>query len=192
MSPEGRDKLVCAAAKRYLRRCWWAAEDDLVQVGREACLRAERTFDPRVGLPEEGYVWRAIVLSMKAALWHESSPVSGGMNNPRRDRMGQRAPIESEEGAPLLTDHTPHLDALLAEKGWVEIARERIDVLTSDAACELGRLVLLDGSTPREVAEATGRARAEVYKSAQEVRCRLMGDRVLWALVHYKEREDTP
>jgi hypothetical protein len=190
VTPLDAERVVARVVRHYARKCWWADADDLRQVGREAALKARRTFVAACGVPEEAYVKRAVQLAIRHALWAESAPVSGGMRNPWATRRGlRRAPIENVEGDPLLPCRGPGALSLLSERRWVELARERIESLTDGEACALGLRVLLGERAPSEVAREAGVTRGAVYESTSEVRRRLLADRDLWMLVRYKEKE---
>jgi hypothetical protein len=187
MNQKQIDKVVCSVAARYARRCWWVDKEDLQQVGWEAALKALRTWDPQVGVPAAAYLWRACSFAMRRYLWLESSPVSGGMNDPKRCRTQHRASLE-HPAVVHLSDLTPPPDALLDEKRWTEEVLRGLIRLHDDDAVRTGMRVLFD-EAPKEVALDTGLERASVYRSAAKARNEVAFDQDLWALAR---RKDTP
>ncbi len=169
------DVIVKRVAARYARSCWWADRDDLVQAGWVAAIQARVTFDPRVGVREAGYLWQSVAFSMRRWLWKESSPVSGGMSDPRRLRTQQREPLDD---AMVSDDPTP--ESLLAELQWTERVRVRALAVVGRDAVALP--VLLGESTPREIAAETGRSVREVYTASTRLRASIATDGALWEL----------
>lgn len=169
------DVIVRRVAVRYLRRCWWADKDDLAQTGWEAAIHARETFDARVGIPESGYLWRAVTFSMRRYLWKESSPVSGGMSDPRRLRTGQRAPLDE-----AMRCEVPPADVLLDELRWtIRVQARALAVVGADS---VALPVLLGEATPREIAAETGRPVREVYTASTRLRATIASDDALWEL----------
>jgi DNA-directed RNA polymerase specialized sigma24 family protein len=169
------DLIVRRVAARYARRCWWADRDDLAQSGWEAAILARGTFEPRVGVPEAGYVWRAVTFSMRRWLWKESSPVSGGMSDPWRLRVSRRADLD--ESLPCTT---PTPEALLDELRWTERVRARALAVAEQDALALP--VLLGEGTPREIASETGVPLRDVYAASARLRTSIVSDEALWLL----------
>jgi hypothetical protein len=183
MSPEERDRIVSKVAAAYARKCWWADPDDLVQVGREAALRAARTFDPRVGVPETAYLRRSVAFAIRGWLWHESAPVSGGTQDQRRGL--HRAPIEDEDG-PLIPCGVPSPEELAEEKRYIEALRARMEEACAyDPHARSGLRSLLRDVYPAE----SGESAHDGYKARGAARRCLRDDPVLWRMLRRKESE---
>jgi hypothetical protein len=182
MTPEARDKVVRSVAARYKARCWWAETDDLIQVGSEAALHAARTFDPRVGVPEDAYLRRSVALAIKGWLWKQSAPVTGGDRDTRKGL--RRAPIEDAEGIPLLHCALPSPEGLVVHKEWVDEVRARMVALTEhDPVAAAGLRLLLDEGYPAEDDESAD----EAYKARNRARTCLQSDPTIWRMLRHKE-----
>ena len=155
------------AAARYKSRCWWAEFDDLHQQALEAALRAERTFDPDVGVPLDAYLWRACVLALRTYTWKQS-PVSAPDHKLTELRGLHRAELTD------VTDdraQEPWADKVLSDKQWADRARASIEeALGEQSDKALALRVLLADEKPREVADACDVPIQRVYRATQRAR----------------------
>lgn len=172
--------LIDTAARRYARRCWWADLDDLKQVGHLAALRAAVTYDPRVGVDPEQYAWRAIVLSMKRALWADSSPCSGGKHRPNDALAGvRRADVESL--SEMAADERPDVAAEVGE--WAGLVRSRLTELAEELHLEGALEVLLDEQTACAQAAFFGVEARVMYSRTKRLRAAVGRDADLYDLM---------
>jgi DNA-directed RNA polymerase specialized sigma24 family protein len=119
------DKLVKAAAQRYLARATWADFDDLYQAGFVSALEAARTYKAARKTPPVRYVWRAIIFGMKRTLWNASAVVSGGKHNPRT--LAAKVSRADDTALEYTPGHlpTPEQAYIHAEAMWLMRARLR-------------------------------------------------------------------
>ncbi len=184
-------RIAKAVAQRYAARCWWADKDDMTSEASEAILCAQRTFDPQVGVPFDGYAAKAAALRIRSWLWKNSSPVSGGSHDPRKHVAGvhayqlasDRVAPDGEHGAALVGDSeiTPaDTEAQLDSMSWRMRVRERVRALaarTRDG--ETAVEVMLHERSSGEVIRETGK---DVYGAVHLVRRKARADRELYDL----------
>jgi hypothetical protein len=183
LTPERLDHLLSVAAGRYKRTCWWADVAELKAEGALAAVECSRTFDPRVaGTDAERYYWRAIVLRMKNALWHESTPATGGTKH-RRKACGSltRASVSHAEA---MTDRELPADEQVADADWCSRVRARLLELADNDA-DVG--ILLEETSPAAVAEAEAYPIARVYADVAQLRGLVRADVVLFHLMQEKK-----
>lgn len=92
-------KIARSVARRYARRSWWADREELESVAAVGVLEAARTHDPQTGVPFEGYAARAAANHVHDYLWAESSPLSGGGHDPRKNIAGVHRTTITNQGA---------------------------------------------------------------------------------------------
>lgn len=189
-------RIAKAVARRYANRCWWADPDDVTSEASVAVLQAKRTWDPTVGVPFDGYAQRAAALRVRTYLWGESSPVTGGLHDPKknianvrraglmmRTAGGHDAPEMHSERPELM--HTPDPAAQLDDANWRLRVRRRLRALARDGRDgELATEVLVRGRKPAEVIAESGR---DVYGAVHLVRRKVRSDRRmynLWRMRH--------
>jgi hypothetical protein len=176
VDPETVLRIARAVALRYKRRCWWADVDDLTSEASVAVLRAARTWDPQVGVPFEGYAGRAAVLGVRAFLWRESAPVSGGQSDPRANLTGVRR-VELGDDLAVESSTPAQIDTVR----WRLAVRDRIRSLAQqskggDAAYEVvGR-----DRTPSDVQREHPEVR--VYSAVEVLRRKVRDDYKLYDL----------
>lgn len=176
---------ICqAAAAHYARRCWWAEVDDLRQEAYLAALRAQRTFQANVGVVAEAYVWRAVVLALAKYLWNQSSPVSGGSQNPKLLKTQQRA---SGDELDWLLSIAPPVDEQVDELRWREAVHARVDALLRTPEHVLAARVVVDEMQAADVARETGLPVLRIYKLSEHLRDRLARDPELYALIRSRK-----
>ena len=164
LDAESIRRIAKAVARRYKARCWWAELDDLVSEATVAVIKAQDTFDPQVGVPFEAYASKAAEYRVSGFLWRNSSPLSGGMHNPREHIAGvYSAPLSDD----LVQDAPSAFDELALIETRLSI-RRRIRALANrtpggDKAVE----VLLHGRAPKEIIKESGRG---VYGAVHLVR----------------------
>jgi len=170
-------RIAKAVAQRYANRCWWADVGDMVQEATVAIIVARRTWDPQVGVPFDGYAARAAALRVKDWLWRESSPVTGGLHDPRKNVAGVHAAELKDDVAPQpARDPGEALD----EIDWRLRVRRRLRALagrTRDG--DLAAEVLVRGRPPADVIRETG---ADVYGAVHLVRRKVGSDARMYAL----------
>lgn len=175
------ERVARQVARKYARRVWWADEDDLMQEAREACVRASRTWDSTVGVSLEAYLWRAAMLTLRKWCWRQSSPVSGGMHDPRAHRMGQRTQVhedtpaadEPHQGVVLREDFVA--EEIVTERDWRARVCALVQGLASSPADRLGARVLLGEGKPSEIALEHGVPVATVSAACARLRRRIAG-----------------
>ncbi len=171
-------RIAKAVARRYANRCWWADVDDMTNEASVAVLTAKRTWDPEVGVPFDGYAARAAALHLRTYLWRVSSPVSGGIHDPKKNIAGVHAGEFSEEHHGVPVDQDPGLK--LDEVNWLLKVRRRIRALARDGRDgELASEVLVRGRRPMDVIAETGR---DVHGAVHLVRRKIREDRRLHKL----------
>lgn len=184
-------RIARAVAHRYAQRCWWADLDDLTSVASVAVLDASRHWDPQVGVPFDGYAARAASNQVREHLWRESSPLSGGLHDPRKNIEGvtrTSLDIQTEDGEwvprPELAtraDPGPELD----DTQWRLRVRRRVRALARAVPDgDLARAVLLEGRAPSELAPGGDLSRA--YKAVQVLRKRVRFDSVSYRLMRQR------
>lgn len=181
--------IVRKVAGRYARQCWWAEPADLRQVGHLAVAEARRTYVPGASDEPEGYFFTAVVLAIRRFLWAMSSPASGGKHRPEKSLRGlRRAEIATDTDDPedrrgvVLADHGPRQDAQLDERRWHARVRARLmSVATAEGLMPVVP-VLLEETTPREVAAALGLDPSAVHAMTARLRSRVVSDECLWDL----------
>jgi len=169
-------RIARAVASRYKSRCWWADKDDLTSEATRAVLEAKQTFDPQVGVPFDGYAARAATLQVRDYLWRQSSPLSGGLHDPRKNIAGVYS-AELTEATHLAADD-PNTE--LREMEFRLAVRDRLRQLAAasrdgDAAVE----VLARNRPPKEVIRETGR---DVYGAVHLMRRKARSDYRLYKL----------
>jgi len=169
-------QIARAVARRYARRCWWADLDDLTGEASRIVLEARDRWDPQVGVPFSAYATRAATVKLRDYLWEQSSPVSGGLHNPRKLLGGlQRAPMLDDEHP-----HQPDPGHSLDEAAWrlrVRKTIRRIANRTEDG--DLAVEVLVRGRKPEDVHAETG---ASPYRAVHLVRRKVRTDATLYRL----------
>jgi DNA-directed RNA polymerase sigma subunit (sigma70/sigma32) len=169
-------RIAKAVARRYAARCWWADVDDLTGEASRAVLEARETWDPQVGVPFDGYAARAATNALGDYLWRQSSPVSGGLHNPRELIAGvHAAPLEDDSAR-----HDPKTAMVLDDINWRLRVRKRIRQLA--ARTKDGHLaveVLVRGRKPSEVIRETG---GNAYSAVMLVMRKMREDAVLYEL----------
>jgi len=190
ISVEAEIEIVRKVTSRYSRRCWWAEPAELRQVGHVACAEARHTYVAGAGDEPEGYFWTAVVLAVRRFLWSMSAPVSGGKHRPEKSYRGlHRTGIagddgcdETEQRSVHLVDQGPGQFAAVEEKQWRERVRARlIDVARVEGLIPVVP-VLLEETTPREVATLLGIAPPAVHAMTARLRSRVVQDGTLWDL----------
>lgn len=188
-------QLTKAVATFYSRKCWWADKDDLVQAAELAAINAQRTFDPRVGVPEDAYLWRSMALALQRELWRDSSPVSGGMHRPREAYAGlHRAsldPPKTGTGSKLgrvkeyaFCSKAPSPEQHVSDAEWEARVRARLELLsTPDVVC-----ALLTEEAPAATAVKTGLTPAEARSAVATLRARAARDTGLYDLMLERKR----
>jgi len=170
-------RIARAVAARYRKHCWWADFDDLVQTASVAVLEARVTFDPQVGVPFAGYASRAASRQVSEALWRASTPLSGGLHDPRKHIAGVHA--EQLEDKHLANQTNP--GEVLDDIAWRLKVRRRVRKLakrTRDG--DLAEAVLLHGRTPGDLIRETGR---DVYGAVELTRRKVKRDAPLYRLL---------
>lgn len=190
MLPDARaDQLATSAAKHYKRKCWWADFDDLKQVAALTIVQASKTYDPRVGVPEDAYCWRAIINRIQRHLWAASSPVSGGSHRPRESYKGlHRAPLPPEDMPAWATDvpsafrdhRTP--ESLVSDREWEMKVRARLVAISVPELVD----AVLDETRVAEVAKKLSVSSTQVRFAVSVVQKRAAADPQLNAL--YRDR----
>ncbi len=169
-------RIAKAVAMRYKRRCWWADVDDLVSEASVAVLTAHKTFDPQVGVSFAGYATKAAILRVRGFLWRESSPLSGGLHDPRKNIAGvHAAPLDDN-----LLERTPNARDQMELIEWRHRVRDRIRVLadrTRDG--DLAVEVMVHERPPGEIIQETGR---RAYSAVSLVRRKVRSDAPLYKL----------
>lgn len=187
------------AARAYARKCWWAEVEDLEQTAFVATTRAMETFDPKVGVPLDAYLYRAAVLAIKPYLLAQSAPVSAPRS--KRDELKGLVRVDSaylETGAtkndgarsavkvgrnPTLEDQAPPIDVTIARERVVAKVRERLRMLLTDAKnTELALPVLLGVETSNDVAHRHGVDVQKIYLATLRAKRRIANDPALWQL----------
>lgn len=167
-------------ASRYARRCWWADKDDMRQVATVAILEAHGTFDSSVGVPIEGYAWRAAVLAVRHYLWKNTAPVNESDHNVKNLRGVVRAPVED---ALSVADENPTPEDEARRLLWHKRAHEAIRAVLDDGVDgHLAEDVLLHEMKPAEVARRHDVVVTSVYEAVSTARRRLRIDLELWEL----------
>ncbi len=155
-------------AGRYARRVFWADLADLKQEAMVAALRAQKTWDPEVGVPLEAYAWRACVFHLRTYLWRQSAPVSETDR-----RLGTLRGVHAEE---LLEDHgEPVADnhQLFEEKCWTEMVQRQVVYLLTKLSTKDARIavrVVLEEEMPAQVAQDLQLSIHHVYRVARTAR----------------------
>lgn len=188
------DRLVRVVIRRYKNRgatYAYSLEDDLLQEGRLALLRAERTFNPAFGTTPVQYAWRALVLWMGTYLSRMSSPASGDAAKKGRPNQGIRTDYEAT--AEAWTDtlpeggtfHTAGAESAFFACEWNAEVRARLSSLAGRDKVAVS--VALDLEPAAEVAKRTGRKLGEVYRAVRRLRARAAQDVLLWQLLQAKQ-----
>ena len=180
------EQVAIRAARKYKRRCWWACMDDLHQEARVAVIEAERTFDPEVGVPVEGYAYRAAMLALRTYTWKQSAPVSASdhtLESLRGVYHGQLEDVHVDGGI------APDEDTEL--RRWHLRVRARIaGVLGEGEAGLLALRVLLGEAQPADVAREAEVPVAKVYAATLRARKAISEDLILYRLWKEQWNED--
>lgn len=163
------------AARRYQRRVWWASVEDMTQEAATAMTKATTTWDPKVGVTLEAYLWRVAVLAIQPLITRDSSPVSSGARPKKALRGLYRAPVDIH--AP---DKRPSTEERLREAQWRDEVWER--VLAMDPSGGMAADVLLGDKRSAEVASDNGVDVREVYGAASKTRNRMRDSYDLYRL----------
>lgn len=172
------------AARAYAAKCWWAEVEDLEQAAYVATTRAMETFDPKVGVPLDAYLYRAAVLAIKPYLLSLSAPVSAPRH--KRDELkGLIRAAEPDERGQRGMDgpHESVLDVILSRERFVAQVRARLHTLLIDAKrTELALPVLLGMETSNAVADRHGVDVRTIYLATLRAKRRIANDPTLWEL----------
>ena len=180
-------------AIRFKRKCWWADVEDMAQEARTACVAAVPNWDVAVGVPLEAYLWRVCVLSIRRFCWLESSPVTGGMHDPTKNRAGVRVtiaednPAEGQAYGVVLMSEAAHLDNVVDDATWSARVTARLMELADDDEDLNGLHVILGKHPASQVAESLGVAEHSVRRGANRMRSRVERDDVLFHLMGEKK-----
>ena len=186
-------RVATDVATCYARKCWWSDVDDLSQVASLAAVESTRSWDPKRG-PFYWYARRAAVHQVRAHLWRESSPLSGGLHDPRRCIEGVvRAPLDVQDpDDSSVASPRPELasrgcfDEDLDFAEWSRRVRRRVEQLARMiSGGELALCVLFDGTPPREVASTTGVPVTHAYRAVQKLRSAVRRDPVSRSLLQH-------
>lgn len=170
-------RIARAVARRYKKKCWWANLEDMISEASVAILESRSNWDPQVGIPIEGYVARAAALRIRDFLWRQSSPVSGGLHNPRELIAGvHAAPLEED-----LALREESVEVLHDRISWRLRVRDQIRRLASitrdgDLAVEV---MVHEEKTTSDLKRETGR---DVYGAVHLVRRKARYDATLYKL----------
>ena len=183
--PSDRRHPARRAARAYARKCWWAELEDLEQTAFVATTRAMETFDPKVGVPLDAYLYRAAVLAIKPYLLAQSAPVSAPRS--KRDELKGLIRVEinsTANGKPWQISSAPNtVDVTLDRVQLVAWVRERLHELLIDAKqTEIALPVLLDLETSSEVAQRHGVDVQTIYLATLRAKRRIANDPALWQL----------
>lgn len=185
------------AARAYAAKCWWAEVEDLEQCAFVATTRAMETFDPKVGVPLDAYLYRAAVLAIKPYLLAQSAPVSAPRH--RRDELkgltrvsdsfmlndGEGGQYTLDRPTGVLTDDKEEPDVILSRESLVSAVRERLRTLLTDAKhTEIALPVLLDAENSHDVAHREGVDVRTIYLATLRAKRRIAGDPAMWRLWH--------
>ncbi len=184
-------KLINRVARAYARRCWWADEKELRNVGWEAVLTAEekKTYDPAVGVPYDKYMKRVAVLSMREALWRASAPVSAPKGHADRLRGVHHGSLDL---AAREADATPWSDQLVADRRWRIKARNYLlRAVLGDDLASLGLRCLLSEEKPQDFADRFGIDVAKVYRARARAKEAIFNSLELYRLTMGEGDEDT-
>jgi hypothetical protein len=184
-------RLAQRAAKRYRRRPFWVTNSGLVEPGDLATVAkitvydAASTFDPSYGIPFEAYAWKAIERQLSDACWKMSSPVSGGLHDPRTHIAGVHR-TELEDVYPIrFADPAAVLDEVQFRLRTRRALR-RLAGRTQDG--DMAVEVMLDGRAPTEVARARGRDVRDVYSAVELVRRKVRRSPRMYRLLRKQTR----
>lgn len=170
-------RLADAVARRYVRRCSWANEQDLKQEAWAVMLRASQTFDPAVGIDRGAYLWAAAIRGLRNFLWKESAPVSAGSQFEKLEGL-HRAPVDF-----FMADETPWPDDLLANAEWAVRVRAQLEFLVSTVENgDLARRAIFGEERPVEIAAGSSLPVQTVYKAVTAVKRRVETNAPLWEL----------
>jgi len=170
-------RIAKAVAMRYKARCWWADVDDLVSEASVAVLKAHKTFDPQVGVPFAGYATKAAIHRLRGYLWRESSPLSGGLHNPRKNIAGVYSTALMDDVAQTTEPNVREQMELIE---WRHQVRDRLRILadrTRDG--DLAVEVMVHDRPPGEIIRETGR---RAYSAVSLVRRKVRTDAPLYKL----------
>ena len=174
--------LPMVAAKKYKRRCWWVDVEDLTQEAWPTMLRAKMTFDPSTGVPEQAYLWRAVVIRLKNYVWSLSSPVSA--NDGEKPNL---AGVLHERLHPGMADRAPYGETLTIQRNFTSLidSEVRHTIMRLDNG-ELAADMLISGYTLSEVCQRHNVARGAVLSALAQARKALAGNLYLQRL--WRER----
>ncbi len=172
-------QIIDAVVRRYERRSKVAriVSEDLRQEAFAAVVKARRSFSPERG-EWSGYAYRAAWLAIASYLVAESSPVTRkekGAPNPAR-----RAPEEALN-AYISADN---VEGDYSEVEWQRRVRARLSALSDDP--DVIR-ILLQETTPAQVAVERGETVSRLYGLVSEARARAVRDLELYALMQAKK-----
>lgn len=177
-------------AARYARRVFWADPEDLKQEATVAALAAQRTFDPRIGVPFAGYAWRACVLHLRAYVWANSAPVSEtdhhltDLRGVYRDSLDAAGDVV--DGAAPPDEQLDVARRQHAVRGQVSLvlahALRNGDVVDRLADAYIAERVLVDEVQPARLAAELEMPVQKVYRIAQRARTVLAENAVLYGM----------
>lgn len=179
----------------YLNRSRWARciADDVRQEAYLAVERAREWYSADKGA-WHGYAYRAAWLALATFLVAEASPVTrkekGAPNTARRISdlyagADGPTPIPNWVASHPAFNSPDNVELTVASAEWDAVVRARVTVLCR-GDYELTR-VLLEETTPAEVAALRGIPVARIYNAAASARSRLANDSELRALMHAKD-----
>ena len=168
-------QLAMSVARRYKRKCWWADVDDLTNEAAAAVVKALPNWDPEVGVPVEGYVWRAAAFACKHWLWKNTAPVNASSHSAKNlkgiHRVGLREIRDQASGCDPYREYSD-----LEWRARVKAHLEELIASTPDG--DLAAAVLLEERRPMDMQADT----QHVYKAAAILRNKLRQSYPLYKL----------
>lgn len=184
MSIETLEDVAGKAARRYkqlIHLGWWSDYGELKQEAMVAALSAKRTWDPLVGVPLNAYVWRACILHLGKYIWKQSAPVSETDHRLRTLAHVCRAELVDEH-----LEGGDGFELVFEDWLWRENTRAHIRLVLRETQGDDALLtvaVLLDGCSPREVAQAAGVTSQHVHRLTQRARTVLSNNLMLYDML---------
>lgn len=177
---QAMQRIVKDVSWKYAKRCWWQDRRDIEQQAWTVVLEVKKHYAPRdaTGAIDRNafgaWAYTAAMRQLSRWMWRESSPVSTIDHDVKNMAGVHRAPVfhaESKENS----GRTP--EDFVDEKRLLKAIEGRIFELCGNTIYVRATLmVLLQGDTPREVAEALGLEIWGIYRTTEWVKTMIRQD----------------
>jgi len=176
-TPTDYQRLVIKIARAYKRKCWWADEDDMRQEANLAIVKACRSYDAEKG-DFERYAWRAAKCAIQNWLLEASAPVTAP-----QDQLFELVGLHRAELHDEAWTTTCHMEAMLDEKHRaVKLRYALLNLCEGELERDVAWGLFIREDKSAELSATLGVPTPVIYRVAERLRRRVMGNRALYNL----------